>query len=76
MLVDLLNYSYEDKRKFDIVAAMICAEIGDEDLMMIKPSKKVEISNDSWQDIGYYIDENGYRRYGVIPHKNNTLWQK
>ena len=47
MLVDLLNYSYEDKRKFDIVAAMICAEIGDEDLMMIKPSKKVEISNDS-----------------------------
>lgn len=32
MLEQLLNYSYEEKRKFDIVAAMGMAEIGDEAL--------------------------------------------
>lgn len=76
MLQELLNYSYEDKRKFDIIAAMQCAEIGDEELMAINPSKKTVISTSDWQDIGYYIDDKGYRRYGVIPKKNNTLWQK
>lgn len=42
MLRQLLNYSYEDKRKFDIIAALICAEIGDEALMEFKPTRKAE----------------------------------
>ena len=25
---------------------------------------------DEWQDIGWYFDANGIRRYGVIPKKN------
>ena len=45
------NYSYEDKRKFDIIAALICTEIGDEALMDIKPSKQGSLSK-TWQDIG------------------------
>jgi hypothetical protein len=44
MLYQLLNYSYEDKRKFDIIAALICTEIGDEELMDIKPTRPGAIS--------------------------------
>ena len=76
MLEELLKYTYENKRKFDIIAALSCCEIGDEALTGITPVKQIEITKDSWKDIGYYIDENGYRRYGVIPNKNNPLWQR
>jgi hypothetical protein len=44
MLYQLLNYSYEDKRKFDIIAALVCVEIGDEELMDIKPTKPNTVS--------------------------------
>ena len=44
MLEQLLKYSWENKRKFDIVAAMIAAELGDEDLMDISPRIQNEIS--------------------------------
>lgn len=72
MLMQLLNYSYEDKRKFDIIAALVCAEIGDEQLMDIKPTKKYEISS-QWKDIGWYKNDKGYMQFGVIP--NDSLWQ-
>jgi hypothetical protein len=39
MLEQLLNYSYENKKKFDIVAAMQMAEVADEALMGIDPAK-------------------------------------
>ena len=45
------------------------AELGDEELRDIVPRKIEQISK-KFQDIGYYTDENGYKRYGVIP-KNN-----
>ena len=70
ILNDMLNYSYENKRKFDIIAAMICAEIGDEDMTGLNPTVVESIKN-QWRDIGYYIDENGYRRKGVIPNDRN-----
>lgn len=38
MLEELLNYSYEDKRRFDIVAAMGQCEIADEELTGVTPS--------------------------------------
>ena len=44
MLEQLLKYSWENKRKFDIIAAMIAAELGDEDLMDISPRVQNEIS--------------------------------
>ena len=74
MLEELLKYTYENKRKFDIVAALSCCEIGDEALTGITPVKQTNITKDSWQDVGYYTDENGYRRYGRIPSKNTLLW--
>lgn len=68
MLEQLLNYSYQEKRKFDIVAAMSMAEIADEDLygVTVAPVNNVD---KQWKDYGYYTDENGIKRYGVIPEK-------
>ena len=41
MLEELLKYTYENKRKFDMIAAMSCCEIGDEALTGITPTKPV-----------------------------------
>lgn len=68
MLYQLLNYSFEDKRKFDIVAALVCTEIGDEALMAVSPTKVAAVQKE-WKDFGYFVDSNGYRRFGVIPTK-------
>lgn len=66
MLEQMLNYSYENKRKFDIIAALQMCEIADESMYDITPSIQDSIKN-NWQDIGWYTDENGYKRFGVIP---------
>lgn len=65
MLVELSEYSYENKRKFDIVAAMGMCELADEELIGVIPRKDETYSN-QWQDIGYYY-ENGIKKFGVIP---------
>lgn len=66
MLEQMLNYSYEAKRKFDIIAALQCVEIADEELSGVTPTTVNKISKE-WRDIGYYIDDWGVKRYGVIP---------
>ena len=69
MLDQLLKYSFENKGKFDIVASMQMCEIADEELSEVVPVAQKPVSED-FQDIGFYIDENGRRQYGIIP-KNN-----
>ena len=66
MLEQLLKYSWENKRKFDIIAAMIAAELGDEDLMGFTPKVSNAITNE-WRDFGWYVDAYGNKRYGIIP---------
>lgn len=67
MLEQLLKYSWENKRKFDIVAAMIAAELADEDLMGFVPKSQSDVKI-QWKDFGYYTDSYGRRQYGVIPN--------
>lgn len=74
VLDELLGYSDEKKRKFDIVAALGHALLADEELQGISP-KSVQQDDNEFEDIGYYFDENGYRRFGVIPNKNKTKLQ-
>lgn len=65
--LDQLNkYTDENKGKFDIVAAMAMAELADEELNDVLP-KKVDQEVKKFQDIGYYKDEKGYTRFGIIP---------
>ena len=73
MLEQLLKYSWENKRKFDIIAAMEMAEIGDEELMNIRPAAQDKLAKE-WENIGWFTNEKGYKEYGVIPQKNGTRW--
>lgn len=72
LLDELNNYSDENKRKFDIVAALGMALLADEELMGVIP-KSTEVVEQKWQDIGYYYDERGIKRYGVIPKKRDQI---
>ena len=73
MLDEFNRYTDENKRKFDIVASAAMALLADEELQGVVP-KKVEEIKDSWQDIGYYTDDQGIRHYGVMPnHYNNQI---
>ena len=45
MLEELVKYSYANKRKFDIVAAMGMCELGDEELSGIIPEERESTSN-------------------------------
>lgn len=77
MLDQLLKYSYANKRKFDIIAAMQMAEIGDEELFGLKPAKVADATA-QWVDFGWYRDENGRMCHGAIPKqtKYETRWRK
>lgn len=47
------------------------SELADEELHDVSPRSNKPVIQE-WEDIGYYTDEYGRKRYGVIP-KNNTL---
>lgn len=68
ILNQLNKYTDENKGKFDLVAALAMAEIADEELNGIIPKSNKPISQE-FQDIGYYKDEKGYTRFGIIPKK-------
>lgn len=68
--LDQLNrYTDENKGKFDLIAAMGMTELADEELSGITPKEVESETNNTWQDIGYYKDEYGITRHGVIPKK-------
>lgn len=71
VLDELNNYTDEQKRRFDIIAALGMAMLADEELQGTVPKAK-EVVVESNYEIGYYTDENGYRRWGVIPKQNPT----
>lgn len=70
LLEQLESYTDENKGQFDMVAACQMAEIADEELSEMVPVAIKPIAQE-FQDIGYYKDEKGYTRFGVIP-KNNV----
>lgn len=72
MLDELNRYNDENKRKFDIVAAMNQCELADEELSGTVPRVAQSYSSE-FQDFGYYYDENGYKHYGVIPKQNQFI---
>ena len=70
MLDEFNRYNDENKRKFDIVAAVAMAELADEELAGVVP-KTIEIQNpDNDCKIGFYTDSDGNTRWGVIPKQN------
>ena len=68
MLEQLNNYNDENKTKFDIIASLGMLELADQELSGRQPTK-IDKEVEEFQDIGYYIDEKGYRHFGAIPKK-------
>lgn len=65
MLDELLRYSYANKRKFDIVAAMGICLLADEELVALR-AKIQEQNAPKLKDVGYYRDQYGRVQYGVV----------
>ena len=70
MLDQLTGYNDENKGKFDIIASMGMTELADQELSGRQPTMVVK-DTEEFQDFGYYRDERGYIRRGVIPKKQN-----
>ena len=75
MLDQLVNYSDEAKKKFDIIAAMGMAELADEELSTRKPVE-IEPVHKTFQDFGWWTDANGYKHYGAIPQNENERYEQ
>ena len=74
--LDQLNrYTDENKGKFDIVAALGMVELADEELTGVIPSNVETEAESEWQDIGWYTDEYGVKKWGVIPKQNRIVTQ-
>lgn len=72
MVIQLMDYDFEIKGNYDIVAAMQMCEIGDQDMMgIVAKLPEPEV----WEDFGYYTDTEGKKRYGVKP-TNMTNWNE
>lgn len=63
--------NYKNYRIKSLQDNKLMALLADEELQGVVP-KTVEIQQDYQQEIGYYIDENGYKRWGVIPNKQSN----
>lgn len=71
LLDQLIRYTDENKGKFDLIAAMGMAELADEELNGVVPVEK-EIMSSEWQEMGWYTDEHGYKRFGIKPKSFST----
>lgn len=71
LLDQLVRYNPENKTKFDLVAALGMAMLADQELTGRVPVN-IQTDDNEFQDFGYYIDENGYRKFGVIPKKSTS----
>ena len=71
MLVQLNGYNDENKTKFDIISALGMVELADQELSGRQPTK-VDKEVEEFQDYGYYINDKGYREFGVIPKKQSN----
>jgi hypothetical protein len=75
LLKQLIDYTDEEKGKFDLVAAMFACELHDEQLsndhVIARPVNANKIQN-----IGWFINQAGYREFGVLPTKEFEPTQK
>lgn len=65
LLNQLIDYTYEDKGKFDLIAAMGGCELHDEQLRINHIAARESL--ETVQNIGWYVDKYGIKRFGVKP---------
>lgn len=69
ILDELQKYNPDNKRKYDIVAALGMVELADQELSARVPIKVESEIKQEFQDFGYWRDSRGYLHKGVIPKK-------
>lgn len=70
LLDELSRYSFENKTKYDMVAAFGMVMLANEELGDIAATKIFNNKDTTRQlNIGYYIDDKGYKHFGAIPFK-------
>jgi hypothetical protein len=72
ILQELMSYNDENKTKFDLVAALGMVFLLDQELTQRVPTE-VKKEVEEFEDFGYYTDERGYKRWGVIPKPDKEL---
>ena len=72
ILNELISYNDENKTKFDIVASLGMVFLLDQELSSRVPTE-VKKEVEEFEDFGYYTDERGYKRWGVIPKPDKEL---
>ncbi len=72
ILEQLTQYNDENKGKFDIIAALGMAMLADQELSGRVPTT-VEKEVELFQDFGYYYDERGIKRFGIIPNNQSPV---
>ena len=72
ILDQLTSYNDENKGKFDIIAALGMMFLADQELSGRQPVNVVQ-EVEEFEDFGYYTDERGYKRWGVIPKTDKEL---
>ena len=72
ILNELISYNDENKTKFDIVASLGMVFLLDQELSQRAPSVVVKEVQE-FEDFGFYKDERGYTKWGVIPKPNKEL---
>lgn len=74
ILEEAIKYSYENKRKFDIIAAWGMVMLGDEELNVFGVTpREVDNPNNKLRPFGFWVDERGIRHKGVIPEKQQIV---
>ena len=68
LVIQLVEYDKTNRTKFDLVIAMGLCELADENYMGKMATNKI-VQTEGFVPRGYYTDENGVKRYGVIPEK-------
>nr|DAF63639.1 MAG TPA: Terminase large subunit [Podoviridae sp. ctz6O13] len=66
ILDQMVRYNPENKTKFDVIAALGMVMLADQELTGRTPAVITQ-AKDEFVDFGYYIDEDGYRKWGTIP---------
>lgn len=74
ILEQLSSYNDENKGRFDIVAALGMVFLADQELSGRQPVNVVR-EVEQFEDFGYYWDERGIKRFGVIPNQKITKIQ-
>lgn len=65
MYAELIG-NYKSLRIKSLEITKLMSELADEELHDVSPRSNKPVIQE-WEDIGYYTDEYGRKRYGVIP---------